>query len=173
MTNLDNGEHPFHLHGHNFWVVATSLVPDGEALYGPNFVRRDVISLPPAGWARIRFVADDPGVWVFHCHSARSMPVLACRVCMRAYLHAVQHCALTLHPRTACAQSSGTLHSGLVMTLVEAPSKLYAAGMSGELARSQGHSNTCRTYASASTIAGAGSGWVAPTRVVDVGADGS
>jgi hypothetical protein len=65
------------------------------------------------------------------------------------------------------------MHAGLVMTLVEAPSKLYAAGMAGELSRPPAHSDTCRTYAAAATIAGAGSGYVAPTRVVDVGADGS
>ena len=68
VTNLDAAMHPFHLHGHNFWIVATSEVPDGETRYGPNYVRRDVVSMPPYGWARIRFVADNPGVWLFHCH---------------------------------------------------------------------------------------------------------
>jgi FTR1 family protein len=81
LTNLDNGEHPFHLHGHNFWVVDTSAVPDGEARYGPHYVRRDVISLPPSGWARIRFVADNPGVWLFHCHSARPVACLCAAAC--------------------------------------------------------------------------------------------
>ena len=28
INNMDNGEHPFHLHGHYFWVVATSDAPD-------------------------------------------------------------------------------------------------------------------------------------------------
>ena len=99
ITNLDNGEHPFHLHGHNFWVVATSIVPNGEALYGPNFVRRDVISLPPTGWARIRFVADNPGVWLMHCHIEWCvLPASAAVACLR--------CALTCR-RAAQAHARG------------------------------------------------------------------
>jgi laccase len=31
-------------------------------------VLRDVISVPAEGWAKIRFVADNPGVWLLHCH---------------------------------------------------------------------------------------------------------
>ena len=29
---------------------------------------RDVMSVPSMGWARIRFIANNPGVWQFHCH---------------------------------------------------------------------------------------------------------
>ena len=65
------------------------------------------------------------------------------------------------------------MHAGLVMTMVEAPSKLYAAGVAGELSQPAAHADTCRTYAAATTIAGAGGGYVAPSRVVDIGADGS
>ncbi|KAF2860222.1 multicopper oxidase [Piedraia hortae CBS 480.64] len=42
LNNDDLGKHPFHLHGHNFQVIVR------------NFV--------------IRFRADNPGVWLFHCH---------------------------------------------------------------------------------------------------------
>ena len=65
INNKDIGEHPFHLHGHNFWLVATSDAPGGP---GHSFVRRDVVSVPGLGWARIRFVAANPGIWLFHCH---------------------------------------------------------------------------------------------------------
>jgi len=68
INNTDGGEHPFHAHGHDFFVVATSEAPDAEALYSPVFLRRDVVSIPANGWARIRFVADNPGAWLFHCH---------------------------------------------------------------------------------------------------------
>ena len=68
INNTDGGEHPFHAHGHDFFVVATSEAPDAEALYGPVFLRRDVVSIPANGWARIRFVADNPGVFLIHCH---------------------------------------------------------------------------------------------------------
>jgi len=30
--------------------------------------RRDSISLPQGGWLAIRFVADNPGAWLLHCH---------------------------------------------------------------------------------------------------------
>ena len=68
ISNVDTGEHPFHLHGHNFWIVSTSAFPEAESLFAPHYVRRDVVSVPPNGWAKIRFVADNPGVWLLHCH---------------------------------------------------------------------------------------------------------
>ena len=67
VNNTHRGEHPFHLHGHDMWLVDSSGEPDGEKLYWPNFVRRDVLSVSAGGWARMRFVADNPGIWVFHC----------------------------------------------------------------------------------------------------------
>ena len=68
LNNTDGGEHPFHLHSHKFWVVATSDYPDAEFLYSTSYVQRDVVSVPALGWAKIRFVADNPGAWFFHCH---------------------------------------------------------------------------------------------------------
>jgi iron transport multicopper oxidase len=67
INNTDDGEHPIHFHAHSFWCLGTSDYfpaprPDG------NYMRRDVISVPAAGWALIRIVADNPGVWAFHCH---------------------------------------------------------------------------------------------------------
>ena len=125
------------MHGHNFWVVASSAFPEAETLFAPHFVLRDVVSLPPAGWAKIRFIADNPGVWLFHCHIEWHM------------------------------------HAGLATTFVEAPSKLYAGAVGGALAMPQAHQDNCRTYASISTIVGAGSGYVAPVINVAMGADAS
>ena len=68
INNTDTGEHPIHLHGHEFWIVATSEAPDADALYAPNYLRRDVVSIPAKGWARIRFAATNPGAWFMHCH---------------------------------------------------------------------------------------------------------
>lgn len=62
------GAHPFHLHGHHFWIIATSEKPyimqenEGKALV------RDVVTVPFGGWVVVRIVADNPGVWMFHCH---------------------------------------------------------------------------------------------------------
>ncbi|KAI0035616.1 laccase [Vararia minispora EC-137] len=58
--------HPFHLHGHTFWVVRSA----GNDTY--NFVDpvvRDVVSTGVLGdQTTIRFVTDNPGPWFLHCH---------------------------------------------------------------------------------------------------------
>ena len=51
-----------HLHGHTFWVVKTNEYDSGHGLL------RDVVTVPAMGWALIRFVANNPGVWPLHCH---------------------------------------------------------------------------------------------------------
>ena len=65
------------------------------------------------------------------------------------------------------------MHAGLSATFVEAPSKLYAGAVGGALAMPQAHADNCRTYAGIATIAGAGSGYVAPVANVVMGADAS
>ncbi|KAL4556939.1 hypothetical protein LXL04_035106 [Taraxacum kok-saghyz] len=65
--------HPIHLHGYDFYVVA-----EGFGNFDPktdtakfNLVDpplRNTVSLPVKGWAVIRFVADNPGTWIMHCH---------------------------------------------------------------------------------------------------------
>ena len=51
--------------GHTFAVLSTSENPAAEARYGAGgaWLRRDVVSVPAGGWARLAFVADNPGVW--------------------------------------------------------------------------------------------------------------
>jgi iron transport multicopper oxidase len=85
LNNGDTGSHPFHLHGHQFQLVDRQPQPgphfydylNGDPVpYNPNNhttfpkypARRDTFVLPPQGYFVIRFVADNPGVWVFHCH---------------------------------------------------------------------------------------------------------
>ncbi|CAF1192475.1 unnamed protein product [Adineta steineri] len=68
INNTAGGEHPFHLHGHNFWIVSTSDYPEAETLYFGDYSIRDTVSVPAGGWAKIRFFADNPGAWFFHCH---------------------------------------------------------------------------------------------------------
>ncbi|RAO71451.1 uncharacterized protein BHQ10_007463 [Talaromyces amestolkiae] len=85
LSNQDTGTHPFHLHGNDFQMVER-YPPYGENFYdysdGTDFAtynasnatfptyppRRDTFVLPPGGYYVIRFVADNPGVWFFHCH---------------------------------------------------------------------------------------------------------
>lgn len=79
LNNYDDGAHPFHLHGYKFWVLAVGdsgyfqdeyyNVEDGnKAMNFENPVLRDTVNIPGFGWAVIRFVVDNPGVWPFHCH---------------------------------------------------------------------------------------------------------
>jgi len=68
FNNTDNGEHPLHLHGRSFWVLATSDFPAAETLYKPYYLKRDVVSVPARGWAKVVFMSDNPGVWLLHCH---------------------------------------------------------------------------------------------------------
>jgi iron transport multicopper oxidase len=85
LNNGDTGSHPFHLHGHNFQVINRApsygatfydYLNGDPVPYDPNNhtafpsapARRDTFVLPPQGYFVIRFVADNPGVWFFHCH---------------------------------------------------------------------------------------------------------
>lgn len=81
LNNLDTGKHPFHLHGHNFQVLSRSDDNAGE--FDPNNstmnqfprtpIRRDTLLIRPLSNFVIRFTADNPGVWLFHCHIGESM----------------------------------------------------------------------------------------------------
>ncbi|KAF1938344.1 hypothetical protein EJ02DRAFT_457968 [Clathrospora elynae] len=93
IQNFDDGNHPFHLHGYKFWVLASghgypppSLLQTQSSHFNTaNPLRRDTASVEAFGWLLIRFVADNPGVWAFHCHlgwhaEAGLMMVFATRV---------------------------------------------------------------------------------------------
>ncbi|KAI9230950.1 MAG: Cupredoxin, partial [Piptocephalis tieghemiana] len=74
LNNLIPGTHPFHLHGHDFqvlsWVNSTFYDPiESPKLYNlDNPIRRDTSTVPGPGHTVLRFRADNPGVWAFHCH---------------------------------------------------------------------------------------------------------
>ncbi|KAJ2848255.1 ferroxidase fet3 [Coemansia brasiliensis] len=73
IFNMDNNSHPFHLHGHSFFVYRRGAVNNDPAQLrnsGPYPVRRDTITIPPHEFALLRFKADNPGVWLLHCHMA-------------------------------------------------------------------------------------------------------
>ncbi|KAL5205527.1 hypothetical protein ABZP36_033736 [Zizania latifolia] len=65
--------HPWHLHGHDMWVLGY-----GEGKFNPeadegklnvrNPVMKNTVVLHPQRWTAVRFKADNPGVWLFHCH---------------------------------------------------------------------------------------------------------
>ncbi|XP_049881247.1 uncharacterized protein LOC126377517 isoform X2 [Pectinophora gossypiella] len=77
-----DANHPFHLHGHNFRVVGMrrlanqTTVEDVKAFDKAGFMTRnlrnaplkDTVTVPDGGYTIIRFKADNPGYWLFHCH---------------------------------------------------------------------------------------------------------
>lgn len=83
QTNLS---HPFHLHGYAFNVIGMGRSPDTSVkkinlkhaldldrrgLLNREFGRpplKDTIAVPNNGYVIIRFRADNPGFWLFHCH---------------------------------------------------------------------------------------------------------
>ena len=94
-TNGVCESHPFHLHGHKFWIHSQGA---GEYTSGSkqtpdidNPVYRDSLTLyasaydhlapnrskdnylKPCGWVKIRFIADNPGLWLLHCHIGAHM----------------------------------------------------------------------------------------------------
>lgn len=83
FIDLERGgrDHPFHLHGYGFHVVAVGVVENNistdivRELNEQNSISKnfngpvkDTVSVPSSGYAVIRFVADNPGFWFFHCH---------------------------------------------------------------------------------------------------------
>ncbi|CAO2196976.1 unnamed protein product [Urochloa humidicola] len=73
-TSIQGAEsHPLHLHGYDFFVVGQGFgnfdpVNDPPKYNLADPVERNTISVPTAGWVALRFFADNPGVWLMHCH---------------------------------------------------------------------------------------------------------
>ncbi|XP_018803993.1 PREDICTED: laccase-5 isoform X2 [Bactrocera latifrons] len=83
QTNLS---HPFHLHGSPFYVVGLGRSPDKAikkinlkhaldldrlGMLERDFTKptlKDTIAVPNNGYTVLRFRANNPGVWLFHCH---------------------------------------------------------------------------------------------------------
>jgi FtsP/CotA-like multicopper oxidase with cupredoxin domain len=66
MVNRSGMAHPMHLHGHHFRVTAI----DGRPVSG---LLRDTVQVVPGSAVTIAVTADNPGRWLFHCHSLYHM----------------------------------------------------------------------------------------------------
>jgi FtsP/CotA-like multicopper oxidase with cupredoxin domain len=55
--------HPLHLHGHTFQLGAA----------GGSGARKDTVLVPPMGAVDVAVLADNPGQWALHCHTAVHM----------------------------------------------------------------------------------------------------
>lgn len=65
--------HPIHLHGHDFFVLGSGAGQFDSSTAVLNFAnppRRDTSILPGQGWLLISFPANNPGIWLMHCHIA-------------------------------------------------------------------------------------------------------
>jgi multicopper oxidase len=59
--------HPMHLHGHFFELAGTGMVTGVR-------VKKDTIIIPAhMGGGAVEFIADNPGVWIHHCHNLYHM----------------------------------------------------------------------------------------------------
>ncbi|PYH75564.1 extracellular dihydrogeodin oxidase/laccase [Aspergillus uvarum CBS 121591] len=67
-------DHPMHLHGHDFWVLASGYgefdLSMKSSLQLSNPPRRDVVMLPASGYVVIAMKTNNPGAWLMHCHIA-------------------------------------------------------------------------------------------------------
>ncbi|PRQ25538.1 putative laccase [Rosa chinensis] len=77
-TDVQGGSvnHPLHMHGYKFYVVGygfgnydNETDPKGFDLVDPPHVT--TFGVPKNGWLAIRFIANNPGVWFWHCHMER------------------------------------------------------------------------------------------------------
>jgi len=75
IFNNDTGEHPIHIHGHIFRILGMGHTNDGPwnssiPLNFNNPLMRDTASVNPGSWLYLRFVSNNPGLWMLHCHIA-------------------------------------------------------------------------------------------------------
>ncbi|KAK1091678.1 laccase, multicopper oxidase, benzenediol:oxygen oxidorectuctase [Friedmanniomyces endolithicus] len=65
--------HPFHLHGHDFFLLGQGSGTFSAGSASLNFAtppRRDTATVPGGGWLAIAFNSNNPGTWLMHCHIA-------------------------------------------------------------------------------------------------------
>lgn len=67
IFNNSHMDHPFHVHGTHFQVVAEQ---DAAGVWQtPDYLAwRDTVNVQPNQRLKLRLVFDEPGEWMFHCH---------------------------------------------------------------------------------------------------------
>lgn len=69
LMNLGMDGHPIHLHGMEFWLTGT----EGGRQPVSNWIRRNTVWVAVAQAWDCEFAADNPGVWLLHCHLPHHM----------------------------------------------------------------------------------------------------
>ncbi|XP_076755829.1 uncharacterized protein LOC143426333 [Xylocopa sonorina] len=86
---LKNLDHPFHLHGYEFKLFSIGQFPNRTTVTAEDMNEviqqhterlqnggyhnppgKDTAKIPMGGWVILRFKANNPGWWLFHCHFA-------------------------------------------------------------------------------------------------------
>jgi FtsP/CotA-like multicopper oxidase with cupredoxin domain len=85
LNNMDDKGHPFHLHGYDFYILSrhapsrvgsyellnpfdTTKTPAGGPMNLINPPKKDTVYVPSMGYVVLRFHANNPGLWLLHCH---------------------------------------------------------------------------------------------------------
>jgi iron transport multicopper oxidase len=136
LNSFDNGVHPFHLHGHQFQIVARGINGPYNAT-GKNDVdwrlknpcRRDTVQVPGNGFTIIRFRADNPGAWFFHCHIEWHLAAGLAAVIIEAPTVAQKRQSIPQYMTQKCADlgyySSGNAAGRQGLNVTGAPSGIY------------------------------------------------
>lgn len=69
LGNIAELAHPIHIHGHQFEVVAS----DGNSISPENRMLQNTIHVASGETRDVEFLADNPGIWPFHCHIPHHM----------------------------------------------------------------------------------------------------
>lgn len=64
LANAGMNAHPMHLHGHQFVISAS----DGNTIALSNRLTKNTIPVASGETFDIEFIANNPGIWPFHCH---------------------------------------------------------------------------------------------------------
>jgi FtsP/CotA-like multicopper oxidase with cupredoxin domain len=63
FVNRSLMEHPMHLHGHHVFVLSRN----GQRVTGSPWLA-DTLNVEPGESYEVAFKADNPGIWMNHCH---------------------------------------------------------------------------------------------------------
>lgn len=69
LANAMMDAHPIHIHGHQFDVVAS----DGNSIAPYGIRKKNTIDVASGETWDIEFIANNPGIWPFHCHIPHHM----------------------------------------------------------------------------------------------------
>jgi FtsP/CotA-like multicopper oxidase with cupredoxin domain len=73
LKNDSMDDHPLHLHRHRFEVRSVAPAVGKQAVSNLSGILKDVLLVPTRTTAEVEFIADNPGLTLFHCHQQNHM----------------------------------------------------------------------------------------------------